>query len=282
MPELPEVETVKQRLQSLIKNQRIMQIRILHHKSFIGSKNKIVGARVKKISRKAKILQVHLDNGLNLLIHLKMTGQLIFMNNDIKIGGGHPTADWVADLPTSHTRVIFKFKSGAKLFFNDMRIFGWIKILDDKEVSQELSNYGPDAIDKSFNQEYLFEKLKSRSISIKQAIMISDIVGGVGNIYASEALFVAGIDPTRPAKKLSKQEVKKLVKVIKQVVKEAIEFKGTTFDGKFVDVNGLSGNYQKKLKVYGREGKPCPTCAERIQKIQLGNRGTYYCQSCQK
>lgn len=282
MPELPEVETVCLRLRKLLVGQTIKNILVSHPKSFIGDSSKIIGSNIVNVSRKAKLIQLHLSNELNLLVHLKMTGQLIYLDDNVKIGGGHPTADWVNDLPGDHTRVVFTFQSGAKLFFNDMRIFGWIKVLGHEQVQQEFTNYGPDAIDPEFNTHYLFEKLQNRTISIKQAIMINKIVGGIGNIYASEALFEAGIDPRKSSKKLSQQEVEILVKKIKEVINLGIKYGGTTFDGKFVDVDGLAGKFQEKLKVYGREGEKCYNCGSKISKVQLGGRGSYYCSICQK
>ncbi len=282
MPELPEVETVKSRLEDLLVGQVIDDVKILKKKSFQGLPQQIVGNSIDAVSRKAKLIKINLAGKYNLLIHLKMTGQLIFINNDLRIGGGHPTADWVKDLPSDHTRVIITFKSDAKLFFNDMRIFGWIKVLTEKEIKQEFDKYGPDAIDPEFTPDYLFEKLQRRTIAIKQALMIGKIVGGIGNIYASEALFLAGIDPQKSAQKLSKQEVETLVTVIKKLMKRAVRHGGTTFDDKFVDVNGLSGQFQDKLYVYGREGEPCYECGGQVKKIKINNRGTYYCPSCQK
>lgn len=281
MPELPEVETVRSRLKSILEHKIIDDIEVLHPKSFRGDLNKVTGCEIQSINRKAKLLRIKLNNHENLLVHLKMTGQLVYVSDDIKIGGGHPTADWVKQLPSSHTRVIIKFKDKSTLYFNDMRIFGWIKELSDKKVVKELNKYGPDAIDDEFTPQYLQEKLKNRTIAIKQAIMIGEIVGGIGNIYASEALFVAGIDPRTSSQKLTKGQLKKLVAAIKQVIHEGIKYKGTTFDGKFVDVDGLAGQYQNKLRVYGREDEECPECPTKIKKVKIAGRGTYYCSNCQ-
>ena len=281
MPELPEVETVKQRLSEILTGKTISQIKVLREKSFKGNPQQVAGLCINNISRRAKLLRFKFDNNLNLLIHLKMTGQLIYTDNDQRIGGGHPTADWVDSLPSSHTRVVIHFEDGSTLFFNDMRVFGWIKMLTDDQIQQEYSRYGPDANSSEFTAEYLKEKLQTRTIAIKQAIMINEILAGVGNIYASEALFLAGIDPRKSAKKLSLQEVKLLVVEIKKVIEAGIKHGGTTFDGKFVDVSGLSGNHQEHLHVYGREGEKCDNCGSEIKKVKIGGRGTYYCEHCQ-
>ncbi len=281
MPELPEVETVRSRLQQVVIGKTIREIKVLRDKSFEGRPQQVESSQVKDVSRKAKLLRFRLSNDLNLLVHLKMTGQLIYVSDEVKIGGGHPTADWTRDLPGKHTRVIITFADSSQLFFNDMRVFGWIRVLTDEQVLDEFSKYGPDAIDQAFTAKYLQERFKNRTIAVKQAIMINDIVGGVGNIYASEALFVAGIDPRRPARSLNLQELKKLVSAVRQVIQEGIQAGGTTFDGQYVDVDGLAGSYQDQLRVYGREGEPCLKCSGEINKVKIGQRGSYFCPDCQ-
>ncbi len=265
----------------MVVGKQIKEIQVLRQKSFQGSVEDVVGAEIKAVNRRAKLLRFRLSNNLNLLVHLKMTGQLIFVSDDTKVGGGHPTADWTRDLPGKHTRVVINFADDSTLFFNDMRVFGWIRVLNDEQVLQEYSKYGPDVTEPEFNAEYLQEKLKNRTIPIKRAIMINQIAGGIGNIYASEALFVAGIDPRKPAKSLNHEELQDLVKASKQVIKEGVRAGGTTFDGQYVDVDGLAGEYQEQLRVYGREGEPCLNCCEEIKKIKQGQRGTYFCPKCQ-
>ncbi len=281
MPELPEVETVKARLKQVVVGKTVADINVLREKSFQGLPERVIGSHIIDITRKAKLICFCLSNEFNLLVHLKMTGQLIFVGDDTRVGGGHPTADWTRDLPGKHTRVVINFTDDTTLFFNDMRVFGWIRVLNNKQVLQEFNKYGPDVIDDDFTAEYLQERLKNRTIAIKQAIMINDIVGGIGNIYASEALFVAGIDPRRSSQKLSLDELRQVVNASKQVIKEGIEAGGTTFDGRYVDVDGLAGGYQEQLRVYGREDEDCPECEGKIQKVKIGNRGTYFCPDCQ-
>jgi formamidopyrimidine-DNA glycosylase len=281
MPELPEVETVRQRLEQVLIGNTISQIQVLRDKSFQGQTQKVIGASIQAVSRKAKLLRLQLDNDLNLLIHLKMTGQLIFVSDDVKTGGGHPTADWVRNLPSKHTRVIIEFSDDSKLYFNDMRVFGWMRVLDDEQVLAEFNKYGPDVIDENFTAKYLQKKLANRTIAIKEAMMTNQIVGGIGNIYANEALFEAGIDPRRSAKSLNLDELRRLVTASKQVIRAGLEAGGTTFDGRYVDVDGLAGSYQNQLKVYDKEGEPCPNCQGKIKKIKIGQRGTYFCPQCQ-
>lgn len=284
MPELPEVETVKRRLNEVVVDKTIAQVEVLRKKSFQGNLQKILNQSIIQVSRRAKLLRLKITGPYDCLVHLKMTGQLICVGQGERVGGGHPTADWIHQLPGDHTRVIITFKDETKLFFNDMRVFGWIKVADDQAVKQEFDKYGPDVNQPEFTVDYLQEKLSNRTIPIKQAILIGQIVGGIGNIYACEGLYQAKIDPRKPAQELSRDELERLVLALKQVIKRAIEFGGTTFDGKYVDASGLAGNFQDELKVYGQEGEPChdPECGGKIKKIKISGRGTCFCPSCQK
>ncbi len=282
MPELPEVETVKRRLNQVVVGKTIEDVQILREKSFSGQVKSILNSKITAVKRQAKLIRFCLGNDLNLLVHLKMTGQLIYVADDKRIGGGHPTSDWVDQLPGKHTRIIFTFADGSHLYFNDMRVFGWIRVLSDKAVQAEFDKYGPDADTDDFTADYLQQALSNRTIPIKQAILIGQIVGGLGNIYACEALFEAGIDPRRSANQLSDEEYERLVLAIKRVLKQGIKSGGTTFDGSYVNVDGLSGNYQEKLKVYGREDEDCVRCAGKVKKIKISGRGTYFCPDCQK
>ena len=281
MPELPEVETVKRRLQEVVTGLKVVKLQSLHSKSFSGKLVDILQSTITDISRRDKLLRFHLDPGTNLLVHLKMTGQLIYVDDKIRRGGGHPTADWIKKMPGKHTRVIITFDNGGHLYFNDMRIFGWMRVMSDQAIAQEFERHGPDVIDDKFTAKYLAQRLSRRTIPIKQAIMINQIVGGIGNIYASEILFVAGIDPRQPAGELTFKELEKLVNVSKQIINESIKYRGTTYDGLYVDVAGLAGGYQNKLRVYGREGEVCPGCDGQVQKVKIGGRGTYFCPQCQ-
>jgi formamidopyrimidine-DNA glycosylase len=212
-----------------------------------------------------------------------MTGQLIFVDVDGKrAGGGHPTADWVNDLPAKHTRVIFEFTDSSKLFFNDMRVFGWIRSPLKKDVGKEFVNYGPDINDPNLSVDYLLGAAKKRQVPIKQFIMDNKVICGVGNIYASESLFAVGINPTKPAKEVSKKEMAKLLKVMQDIIERSTELGGTTFDGKYVGVDGFAGGFQNELKVYGRAGEACLNCGAKIEKIKQAGRGTFFCPVCQQ
>ncbi|MFZ5376848.1 MAG: bifunctional DNA-formamidopyrimidine glycosylase/DNA-(apurinic or apyrimidinic site) lyase [Patescibacteria group bacterium] len=279
MPELPEVETIKKRLESLVVGKTITQIEILHPKSFQGNVEQVIGQRIVALSRRAKLLQIILENGYSLLIHLKMTGQLIY-EGATRVGGGHPTADWVKKLPSKHTRIIFYFSDKERLFFNDIRVFGWVRTLSPEEVKREFSKYGPDINDANLSASYLIEQFGRRSINIKQALMMNQIVAGVGNIYACDALNLAKIDPQKAAYQLTENEVVRLFEAAQTVINRGIEKGGATVEN-YVHVDGFAGQYQSVMLVYGKEGQACPNCGAKIIKMKVAGRGTYYCMSCQ-
>ncbi|MBU2577471.1 bifunctional DNA-formamidopyrimidine glycosylase/DNA-(apurinic or apyrimidinic site) lyase [Patescibacteria group bacterium] len=285
MPELPEVETIKRQLDEVLSGLRIKEVKVLKEKSFQGNPEKVVGQRVKKVSRRAKITFVELENGLCLAIHLKLTGQLIFRKHgeqsekycDQKEG---PFA--VCELPNKFTRVIINFDNKSALFFNDLRVFGWIRIVENiEEVGGE--KLGPEAIDEeNFTSAYLKMILSKTSRPVKIVIMDQEKIAGIGNIYANEALFMAGILPVRPASSLQNEEIKKIRELIIKVLKEAIEKKGTSDkDEAYRQITGEKGEFQEYLKVYGKAGEQCPGCKGKIKRISLGGRGTYYCEECQ-
>jgi formamidopyrimidine-DNA glycosylase len=286
MPELPEVETIVQRLNSIVGGSIIDEVIIHRDKNFQGDILLLDKMLIKKITRRAKLIRFHLKDGLNLLAHLKMTGQFIFVDGadkNIRIGGGHPTADWVQELPSKHTRVEFsliKENGQAKLFFNDMRTFGWIRLLTDQEVDQEYQKYGPDIHSNQANLAYFYQKLQKTGRKIKQVIMDNSVIAGVGNIYACDGLNLAGIHPERPANSLSEKEVKKLLSSLKKVINLGIKLGGATIDN-YKNVDGFSGSYQNEVMVYGLEGEACKNCPGIIQKSKIGGRGTYFCPRCQ-
>lgn len=281
MPELPEVETIKRRLASVLPGKILTRIEVHADKSFGGNPSQLIGKPIQTVSRRAKILEIGFGE-VSLLTHLKMTGQLIYVAGDSRVGGGHPTADWTQELPGKHTRITYHFDDTTKLFFNDMRLFGWMKIMSPAEVVSHYAKLGPDINDSNLTVAYLYEQFQRKSIPIKQALMDPAIVCGVGNIYACDALNLARISPFRPARSLSEIEVAQLFAAAKSVIERGIELQGTTFDGKYVTVDGMAGGYQEEVLAYGREGQPCFNCGSAITKVKLGGRGTYYCGVCQK
>lgn len=281
MPELPEVETIKRRLKEVIPGKRIAKVKVFKEKSFSGEVSQLVNQTITDVTRRAKMLNFHLDNDLHLLTHLKMTGQLIYVDGNQRIGGGHPTADWIEQLPGKHTRIQYTFTDNSQLFFNDMRVFGWMRLVDRQEVERIESLLGPDVNSADFTLEDFRNKLARRSQAIKIVIMDNAVVSGLGNIYACDSLNMARVSPFRPAKSLSASEVKNLFEAAQAIITKGIELGGTTFDGKYLDIHGLAGEYQGEALTYGREGLPCSNCGAPIKKTKLGGRGTYYCEVCQ-
>ncbi|MEX0895926.1 MAG: bifunctional DNA-formamidopyrimidine glycosylase/DNA-(apurinic or apyrimidinic site) lyase [Patescibacteria group bacterium] len=280
MPELPEVETIVRRLQTVLPGKTIASVAVRHPKSFVGAHEQLAGAEITGISRRAKIARIHLSTGAEILVHLKMTGQLIYQDGQTRLGGGHPTADWTNQLPSKHTRVVLELSDSATLFFNDMRIFGWMKLLDAAGVQAELAAYAPDIIDPAITPAYLAEKFARRRVAIKQVVMDNAVVAGVGNIYANDALFLAGLHPARPADSLTLEEIKTLYQALVQVIEAGVVAGGATIDTYF-QVDGFSGKYQEMVKVYKQEGKPCLVCGTLIERIKQGGRSSFLCPHCQ-
>jgi formamidopyrimidine-DNA glycosylase len=301
MPELPEVETIKRQLKEVLVGKTVSEVEVLRTKSFSGDPKSLTGRKIGDIQRKSKVIEILFDDNEDMVIvHLKMTGQLIFVKNDEKsqklknsktqdgkidiknrIVGGHPTADWVNDLPSKHTRIVWTFGDGSKLYFNDMRVFGWMKIVSPEKYEKEIRKLAPDVIDKDFTAEYLFNLLKKTRKPIKLVLLDQDKIGGLGNIYVNDALFLAGIRPERKADSLGKTVVKKLQVAIIKVINLGIKYGGASASN-YVQVSGLGGTYQDHFLVYKKDGSKCPKCGEIIKKIKLGGRGTFFCPSCQK
>lgn len=283
MPELPEVETIRRRLAERIIGKTITSVTILREKSFQGDQSLLVNATIVDVGRRAKILQIVFGEDLFLLVHLKMTGQLILQQaSGERVGGGHPTADWVQMLPSKHSRVQIVFSDGDSLFFNDQRVFGWLKVADSEVKNKEFSNYGKDINDPTLTFAEFAEKMSKTRRPVKLALLDSALVAGLGNIYVCDALNLAKLSPFRAANTLTSAELQELFIAAQTVIERGIELKGTTFDGKYVDIAGFAGGYQTQALAYGRAGQPCHNCSAAIKKIQQNGRGTYYCQQCQK
>lgn len=281
MPELPEVETIARRLKDRVIGKTITDLEVLREKSFQGQQSLIIRQQITGVSRRAKIIRIQLSNALNILVHLKMTGQLIYVDDNHRVGGGHPTADWTNELPAKHTRVVLDLSDNAILYFNDMRVFGWLKVMTDEQVEHEYSKLGPDVISEAVTPQFLAEKINKKTQPIKQVIMDNAIMCGLGNIYACDALHLAKIHPLRKANTLSPKEIEVLVAASKDVLNLGIELGGATMDS-YRHIDGFSGKYQEKVRVYGQNGKPCIVCGTEIKKIQLGGRGTFFCEECQR
>ncbi len=296
MPELPEVETIRRDLENVLIRRKItsLDLRLGKHnlKELSFLHEKILGQKFLEISRRGKLLIFHLLNGDFLLIHLKMTGQLIYQDKKNKLAGGHslgkkkeiPSFEKAVggELPNSHTRAIFSFQGAGKLFFNDMRRFGYLRVVksDDLKIILE-KNYGPEPLSQNFNFTYFSEILKKSNLKIKAFLLDQKRLAGLGNIYVDESLFASGILPQRTAKSLKKEEIRNLLKEIKRIIEKALKYRGTTFSD-FRDLDGKKGNFSNFLQVYGRPGQKCFKCGKAILKTKLAGRGTHYCANCQK
>lgn len=290
MPELPEVETIVRELDRVLPGKKISAVSVLRNKSFVGEEKELIGRTIDKVGRRSKMTVISFRGYPNkLVIHLKMTGQLIYVENSKnqklkeskRIVGGHPTPDWVNELPSKHTRVIIDFGGGARLFFNDLRVFGWMKLMANSEWQMTYGRMPPDVTDKEFNLEYFRSILGKSGRAIKLVLLDQAKFGGVGNIYANDALYLARINPKRKAKELTEKEMGELYEAVKKVIRLGIKYGGASVD-KYVDAAGRGGKYQEHFQVYLREGEKCRRDGETIKKIKIGARGTYCCPGCQK
>jgi len=281
MPEMPEVETLRKQLEKVVVGQRIRKVIVLREKSFQGDLKEIEGRVIKEVGRKAKVMWWRLSGGRFLLIHLKMTGQLVYVPREgERVVGGHPTADWVGELPSKHTRVVLELENG-RLFFNDMRVFGWMKVVDEQGKEKELSKYGFDVNSKEFTVDYLREVLKDSKRAVKLVLLDQKKIGGLGNIYSNDGLFYAGIDPRKPANEVakSKQEVRRLWQSLRWVINKGLRYGGAS-ERNYVHLDGLGGEYQNHFLVYG--GGRCKKCGGELKKVKLGGRSTWFCPKCQR
>lgn len=280
MPELPEVETIRIGLEKYLTGHKIESIDIRFSKIFQGDASKIIGTTFKGVRRFGKVLSLDLDNGFSIIVHVKMTGQLVFKKvQDVREVQKVQKAEEIV-LPSKHTHVIFHFEGGSKLYYNDLRRFGWIKIVStvDVENMSFIKNLGIDAL-KIMKDDFV-KLLQNKSTKIKLLLMDQTKIAGVGNIYANDALFLAGINPTRLSRKLLSHEVIKLFKALQTVLKKGIKYGGSS-ENTYVNALGEKGSYQEHSLVYGKTGKPCPNCGTKIRRIVLGGRGTFVCENCQ-
>jgi formamidopyrimidine-DNA glycosylase len=285
MPELPEVETIKRELDKILQGKTISMVDILWSKTVapttkINFKEIITGRKIIELERRAKMLLIHLNNKVSLIIHLKMTGQLIFVPKTGKIiSGGHPTAD--VQTPGRHTRLIFNFSDGSKLYFNDLRKFGWVKILDEKLRNYIDMEIGIEPLSKNFtlvNFKQILNKYPNRTV--KQILLDQHLIAGIGNIYADESAYLSHVLPMRKVKTLKEEEIVDLHKNIIAVLKFSIQKKGTSSKN-YLRSNGQRGGFVPFLMVYGRKGEKCKKCGALIKKIKHASRGTHYCPVCQ-
>jgi len=287
MPELPEVETIKRGLNKLIVNKTLATIDFDNAKSFPNNINEVnnflIGATIVGIKRRAKMLIIEFDSSYSLLVHLKMTGQMVYNSKNTHFGAGHPNESLIGQLPDKSTRVIFSFTDKSKLFFNDQRKFGWIKLYPSIVVYSldNVQKIGPEPLDSDFSWSILKERLLRRSkASIKPVLIDQSVIAGVGNIYADESLWGAKIHPSTRVTYLSDKDYKALHKSLIEVLTLSIN-KGGSTDRNFVNAEGVRGSYLEFARVFRRNGLPCPRCGHNIIKIKLAGRGTHFCPKCQ-
>ncbi len=287
MPELPEVETVKRGLNNLVVGKTIYDVSFDWPKSFPNDLNEVESymksASVISVRRRAKLLIIDLSSRYSLVIHLKMTGQLVFVGIE-RFGAGHPNNSLIAKLPDRSTRVIIGFDDDSTLYFNDQRKFGWMKLIPtDMIVELEfMKKVGPEPLADSFGSKEFVERLKRRKNScIKAVLLDQSVIAGVGNIYADESLWGAKINPADKVCDLSDKKLGKLFNELQYVLRLSIE-KGGSTNKNYVDAEGKKGSYMDFARVFRREGLACPRCASIIIKSRVAGRGTHTCPNCQK
>jgi len=285
MPELPEVQTIVSELNKKIKGKKIKEVKVDAAKSALPSPRVLIakarGQTIRAVKRRGKMIDIDLGGDHNILIHLKMTGQLVYVGKSGKlVSGGHPIGK-VGELPNKFSHVIIYFTDGSVLYFNDIRKFGWVKYATNVERDIARQKYGLEPFDKEYTLENFTKVIKrSPKKKIKQLLMDQEKISGIGNIYADEACFAARVRPMRSSGSLKAKETKDLFNCIPRILKFAISKGGTTADN-YVRTDGSKGNMIKFLKVYQRDGEKCVRCGAIIKKVRLGGRGTHYCPKCQ-
>lgn len=267
MPELPEVETIRTQLAPRLEGKTLRRVEILdprltrpHDRLAVAAR--LEGARVLAVERRGKYLLVRLSGGLALLVHLRMTGSFGF-------------------LPTTHERAVLELDDGVRLVYRDVRRFGTWLVLDEDELEGYLqAKNGPEPLGPAFTAAWLERRLSRRRAPVKAALLDQRVVAGLGNIYADEALWRARIGPLRPAGELAHEEVARLHRAIRAVLRTGIARQGSTLRD-YAAPDGTAGVMQREFRAYGREGEPCDRCGTPLAKARVGGRGTWFCPRCQ-
>jgi formamidopyrimidine-DNA glycosylase len=288
VPELPEVETVRRGLSKLIVGKTVVSVTNDTPKSFPNATTDVshflIGSTIKDVRRRAKVLLIDLSTEYTLVIHLKMTGQIVFVDDEReRFGAGHPSDSLVGKLPDRSTRVVILFSDGSHLYFNDQRKFGWMKLMASIEVPNIdfMQKVGPEPLEADFTSADFIERFKRRArTNIKAALLDQTVIAGVGNIYADESLWGAKIHPKRLVSTITEFEFKSLYDELRHVMNLAIE-KGGSTDKNYVNAEGKRGSYMDFARVFRREGKPCLRCGTIIVKTKVAGRGTHICPHCQ-
>jgi formamidopyrimidine-DNA glycosylase len=277
MPELPEVESLRRILARTAVGRTIVSVRIgerrLRRRVTADFAGIVAGRRILKLSRRAKYLIVELDGEHVMLVHLGMSGSLTHRHDGFDAGEFDPR----------HDHLEFLLDDGSRLVYNDPRRFGMVQLVERGALAStaELKGLGPEPMSREFDAEYLATKARGRTGAIKNLIMDQRIVAGIGNIYASEILFRAGVRPTRRAGRVTRSEIEKIAAAVPVILRAAIGSNGTTFRS-YRDSRGQPGRFAERLRVYGREGERCYTCSTLIKNVVVGQRASFYCSKCQK
>lgn len=269
MPELPEVETVCRGLQGLVEKQVKEIFRSNKKMRFESSLdlNLIHHAKITEITRRARFLIMHFSNDKSLILHLGMSGKITLCNEFQQL---------------KHDHFALSFNDQSWIVFNDTRRFGFMDLIENKNLKTHkmLAKLGPEPTSSKFNDAYLKEKLKKKTINIKTAMMDNEIVVGVGNIYINESLFDSKISPLRESSSLNDAEIKTLIFSIKKIIKKAIKLGGSSIND-YADAKGDLGYFQNSFKVYGRDQENCLLCNDFIRKIKQNGRSSFFCTNCQ-
>lgn len=233
--------------------------------------------------RRAKVLMIDLSTNYSLVIHLKMTGQLVFVG-ETRFGAGHPNDSLIHELPDRSTRVTLTFTDDSRLFFNDQRKFGWMRLMPTVEITNLpfMQKVGPEPLADDFTAQAFRQRFARRAkTNIKAALLDQSVVAGVGNIYADESLWGAKLHPQRLVGSVTEQEFETLFHELSAVMNLAVE-KGGSSNHTYVNAEGKRGSYMDFARVFRREGLPCPRCGTIIEKIRVAGRGTHFCPHCQQ
>jgi formamidopyrimidine-DNA glycosylase len=288
MPELPEVETIRAGLAKLLPGRVVKDVWYDWDKSFPNAPADVarflVSSKIEKVRRRAKVLIIELSGGWALIVHLKMTGQLVFVGDKQRFGAGHPSDSLIKELPDKSTRVVIDFTDGSKLFFNDQRKFGWMRLMPALQIPEIdfFKKVGPEPLEDNFTVDIFINRLQRRKNSnIKAVLLDQTVIAGIGNIYADESLWSAKVHPATLVKDVPKTKLVTLYNAIRDVLNLSIS-KGGSTDKNYVDAEGHKGSYLQFANVFRREGQPCPRCGTPIEKIRVAGRGTHICPKEQR
>lgn len=280
MPELPEVETIRLQLVKTIVGLKIKNIEILNKKTFVGDPHLLISQKINEVKRYAKILVIEFSNGLGVALHLKMSGQLLLRTKNKRIDS----------LPNKHTRVIISFSNGDKLYFQDIRKFGWMRVIISNKIQNTkykildlkdlIGKLGPDPL-AELDEKRFYEIIKKAKTPIKIFLMDQEKIAGIGNIYSNEALFLARIHPKMRAGDISRKLADKLLESVQRVLKNGIKWGGAS-QNNYLNIYGEKGEVQEHFMVYSRCGEKCVNqCGGEIKRIVMGGRSSFYCPFCQ-